>query len=338
MDLKVPKKSYRDFCLKQNLNMLNMVKEPENKILSQNKYIYPICQNMVVTVTMIPINQIRIMGKHLNMEFKPSKFAAVVMRILDRNSKTTALVFASGKSVCVGGKSIEEIRTQLQKYRRLLVSLGCPADFIDIKRHNKVCNSSVPHEIDLARMSLENNLYCTYCPETFPGLIRLVPITEKRSIIFLIFDSGKYIVMGLKEDGEEIIASKMVLPDLFKYKAEKSSANLTSNQKYNKRIEDKISKTIQNDLKKKSKEGKETIIDKILSTKDNRLEIANVLANITTSKSATVNADIKVVGKKRNRPPESDTIVNNNSSENKSEGVISSRTKRRKNKIDNLLI
>ena len=38
-----------------------------------------------------------------NVEYKPKRFAAAIMRI--RDPKTTALIFRSGKMVCTGAKS-----------------------------------------------------------------------------------------------------------------------------------------------------------------------------------------------------------------------------------------
>jgi len=40
-----------------------------------------------------------------NVEYKPKRFAAAIMRI--RDPKTTALIFASGKMVCTGAKTEE---------------------------------------------------------------------------------------------------------------------------------------------------------------------------------------------------------------------------------------
>lgn len=44
-----------------------------------------------------------------NVEYKPKRFAAAIMRI--RDPKTTALIFASGKMVCTGAKSEEMSET-----------------------------------------------------------------------------------------------------------------------------------------------------------------------------------------------------------------------------------
>jgi transcription initiation factor TFIID TATA-box-binding protein len=44
--------------------------------------------------------------KAKNVEFRPKRFAAAIMRI--REPKTTALIFKSGKMVCTGAKSEEQ--------------------------------------------------------------------------------------------------------------------------------------------------------------------------------------------------------------------------------------
>ena len=48
-----------------------------------------------------------------NVEYKPKRFAAAIMRI--RDPKTTALIFASGKMVCTGAKT-EEMSEQAAKH------------------------------------------------------------------------------------------------------------------------------------------------------------------------------------------------------------------------------
>lgn len=48
-----------------------------------------------------------------NAEYNPKRFAACILRF--REPKTTALVFATGKMVCTGAKSVENARTATRK-------------------------------------------------------------------------------------------------------------------------------------------------------------------------------------------------------------------------------
>jgi len=67
----------------------------------------PKLQNIVSTAYLNKTLNLReIALKAKNVEYKPKRFAAAIMRI--RDPKTTALIFASGKMVCTGAKSEEE--------------------------------------------------------------------------------------------------------------------------------------------------------------------------------------------------------------------------------------
>ena len=51
-----------------------------------------------------------------NVEYKPKRFAAAIMRI--RDPKTTALIFRSGKMVCTGAKSEKDSLNAAKHYAR----------------------------------------------------------------------------------------------------------------------------------------------------------------------------------------------------------------------------
>ena len=53
-----------------------------------------------------------------NVEYKPKRFAAAIMRI--RDPKTTALIFRSGKMVCTGAKSEADSKRAAKKYEKQL--------------------------------------------------------------------------------------------------------------------------------------------------------------------------------------------------------------------------
>lgn len=60
--------------------------------------------------------------KGRNVEYKPKRFAAAIMRI--RDPKTTALIFASGKMVCTGAKSENDSKTAALAYAKQLKKIG----------------------------------------------------------------------------------------------------------------------------------------------------------------------------------------------------------------------
>jgi len=79
----------------------------------------PKLQNIVSTAFLEQkLNLLEIARRGRNVEYKPKRFAAAIMRI--RDPKTTALIFASGKMVCTGAKSEEESETATKQYARLI--------------------------------------------------------------------------------------------------------------------------------------------------------------------------------------------------------------------------
>ena len=83
----------------------------------------PQLQNIVSTAHLnakLNLYDIGLKGK--NVEYKPKRFAAAIMRI--REPKTTALIFASGKMVCTGAKSEADSYTAAQQYAKALKKIG----------------------------------------------------------------------------------------------------------------------------------------------------------------------------------------------------------------------
>jgi transcription initiation factor TFIID TATA-box-binding protein len=71
----------------------------------------PKLQNIVSTANLgCQLNLLHIAHHLSNVEYKPKRFAAAIMRIREP-VRTTALVFASGKMVCTGAKSEEMSET-----------------------------------------------------------------------------------------------------------------------------------------------------------------------------------------------------------------------------------
>ena len=62
--------------------------------------------------------------KGRNVEYKPKRFAAAIMRI--RDPKTTALIFRSGKMVCTGAKSEDDSKKAAKSYAKQLKKIGNP--------------------------------------------------------------------------------------------------------------------------------------------------------------------------------------------------------------------
>jgi len=85
--------------------------------------IVPTLQNIVATVNLDCQLNLKVIALHArNAEYNPEHFAAVIMRIHD--PKTTALIFASGKTVVTGAKSEDSSRLASRKYVHIIEKLG----------------------------------------------------------------------------------------------------------------------------------------------------------------------------------------------------------------------
>ena len=134
----------------------------------------PTLQNIVSTAklgTSLDLWQIGMHGK--NVEYKPKRFAAAIMRI--RDPKTTALIFRSGKMVCTGAKSEDESKTAAKRYAKQLKKIGnSDIRLSEFTIQNIVGSHDVGFKIKLESLhneSTERKINCRYDPELFPGLI-----------------------------------------------------------------------------------------------------------------------------------------------------------------------
>ena len=197
----IPRKQtrkFKKFCRNQDNAMLKRLKPIRQGVLKNNEYKFPVTANLVGTLFIdSQKDPTSLMKNYINIEYKRPRFAAVILRVFKPNA--TALTFKAGKIVCVGAKSIENLRCSAQNYRLLI---GGRTSFKHLKIHNKVCTGSVDHPLDIQAMYQHYKNLCEYDPEQFPGLIRLLPLYEDddRVAVVLLFDTGNYIIMGLRQD------------------------------------------------------------------------------------------------------------------------------------------
>ena len=144
-------------------------------------------------------------------DYDPEQFPGLVYRTKD--PKTAALIFRSGKIVCTGAKSIEDVDRGLKKVFSKMKSVG-----IDITIKPEITVQNIVASADLSTilnlnaiaigLGLEN---IEYEPEQFPGLVYRL---DKPKVVVLLFGSGKLVVTGGKkpkdaEDAVERIVSEL---------------------------------------------------------------------------------------------------------------------------------
>ena len=143
-------------------------------------------------------------------EFNPVKYNPVVIRI--KNPKSTFNIFASGKLICTGTRSINDAKKVTRRISQLISE--CTANplvkYDNFRILNLVYSGSVRKKINL------NNIYykfdkCIYEPELFPGMKIPIPVCKNTSnVVALLFNSGKIIITGLKEKEDAILSYNYV--------------------------------------------------------------------------------------------------------------------------------
>jgi transcription initiation factor TFIID TATA-box-binding protein len=183
----------------------------------------PKIQNVVSTTNLrclLELREIALRAK--NAEYNPKRFAAVIMRI--KEPKTTALIFASGKMVCTGGRSEEDSRRASRQYAKIISKLGFPVKFSEFKIQNIVASCDVKFPIRLEVLASKYLQFSSYEPELFPGLIFHM-IDPK--IVLLIFVSGKIVLTGAKDRNDIYTAYRNIFPVLEEFRKKENNVSST---------------------------------------------------------------------------------------------------------------
>jgi len=127
------------------------------------------------------------------LEYNPEKFPGVVYRI--KKPKLAMLIFSSGKVICTGARSKDDIKVAVKKLIDKLkeggtIVTGEPK----VEVQNIVASASLGFEVnlDMLAMECENT---EYEPEQFPGLV--FSLAEPKTVM-LVFKSGRMIITGAK--------------------------------------------------------------------------------------------------------------------------------------------
>eukprot|EP00854_Cymbomonas_tetramitiformis_P000475 gene475-860_t len=124
--------------------------------------------NIVATITFNVRIDLKRFARIAHGAYRPKRFAAVSVRI--RNPKSTAMVFNSGKCVCIGTTSKWQAQSALNRCFRIVALLYPEARISNFAVQNIVSFSNLGARVDLHRLSSDQPLHTVYNPELFPGL------------------------------------------------------------------------------------------------------------------------------------------------------------------------
>jgi transcription initiation factor TFIID TATA-box-binding protein len=139
-----------------------------------------------------------------NANYEPERFPGLIYRIPE--PKTATLLFRSGKVVCTGAKSVEQVEIAIDRVVKELAKI----DVIiktkpQIEVQNIVASSDLKQKINLNSIAISLGLdKVEYEPEQFPGLVYRMNVPK---VVLLLFGSGKLVCTGArkKEDVQEAV-------------------------------------------------------------------------------------------------------------------------------------
>lgn len=130
-----------------------------------------------------------------NTEYNPEQFPGLVLRI--KEPKTSALIFRSGKIVCTGSRTMEDVKESIQKIIKSLEKINVKITIEpQINIQNIVASGTIGMDLNLNKLAikLENT---EYEPEQFPGLVYKL---DEAKATFLLFSNGKVVCTGTRSE------------------------------------------------------------------------------------------------------------------------------------------
>ena len=126
----------------------------------------------------------------------------------DRRTKGKVSIFSSGKMICIGAKSLEAAKHDLNYAAKRLAELGLISRTrIRAKLQNIVATADLGKSLDLE--SIASKLpHAIYEPEQFPGAVYWAP--ELDGAAMLLFPTGKIVVAGIKRQESLPVAEKLL--------------------------------------------------------------------------------------------------------------------------------
>lgn len=144
-------------------------------------------------------------------EYDPENFPGVVYRLQD--PKAATLIFRSGKIVCTGAKSIDDVHTACQRVFDDLRALGVDVDDDpEVIVQNIVTSADLGDTLNLNAIAIGFGLEnIEYEPEQFPGLVYRI---DDPKVVVLLFGSGKLVITGGKTPGDAKRAVELIVERL----------------------------------------------------------------------------------------------------------------------------
>jgi transcription initiation factor TFIID TATA-box-binding protein len=144
-------------------------------------------------------------------DYDPKRFPGLVYRTKD--PKTAALIFRSGKIVCTGAKSIDDVYRGLENVFQSLRNIGIDVKGTpEIKVQNIVASADLHAALNLNAIAIGLGLEnIEYEPEQFPGLVYRL---SDPKVVVLLFGSGKLVITGGRKPEDAVKAVDQIVKQL----------------------------------------------------------------------------------------------------------------------------
>ena len=128
-------------------------------------------------------------------DYEPEQFPGLIYRL--KEPKTATLLFRSGKVVCTGAKSLDQVKLAIDKVTTQIRKAGINLDSEPkIEVQNIVASSDLGQKINLNVIAITLGLdRVEYEPEQFPGLVYRL---DEPKVVLLLFGSGKLVCAGAR--------------------------------------------------------------------------------------------------------------------------------------------
>ena len=144
-------------------------------------------------------------------EYNSKQFPGLVYRT--KNPKTAALIFRSGKIICTGAKSIDDVDVGLKSVFKNMRGVGIKVvDEPQITVQNIVASADLGTGLNLNAIAIGLGLEnIEYEPEQFPGLVYRL---SNPKVVVLLFGSGKLVITGGKKVADAEAAVGKIVGEL----------------------------------------------------------------------------------------------------------------------------
>jgi transcription initiation factor TFIID TATA-box-binding protein len=144
-------------------------------------------------------------------EYEPEQFPGLIYRL--KEPKTATLLFRSGKVVCTGAKSLDDVHKAIRKVAKQIEDAGIKVNTKpDVEVQNIVASSDLETKINLNAIAISLGLEkVEYEPEQFPGLVYRI---DDPKVVVLLFGSGKLVCTGARKPDDVKRAVEKITEEL----------------------------------------------------------------------------------------------------------------------------